>query len=101
MKRPKNFRGNTDHSSTPARGGSVTRRYTRGNLSAARATHKPRRHGAHASSNGLGMRPPGCGVVDYQDPNGKHAPRVYTGSVEDAPPDLLVADEQHPLEVSP
>jgi hypothetical protein len=84
---------------TPASGGKYARRVRRGCLTAERETHTPRRHGAPASSGGTRMRPPGSGVVNYQDPNGKHEPRVYegetlvdpetativSGSVEDAP----------------
>lgn len=60
--------GRRSHATKPARGGSVSRRYARGALSAERATHTRRLHGAPRSSNGLGMRPPGCGIVEYQNP---------------------------------
>lgn len=80
----------TKHPTHVAQGGSLMRRLQR-TVTAARATHRERRHGAQGSSGGLRMRPPGGGVIDFQDPAGMYAPRVYTGDVSAG--DLIIADE--------
>ena len=68
-----------DHAASPAGGGKYARRIRRGNLTATRVTHTKRPHGVPPSSGGLGMRPPGGGLCNYQDPNDRHAPRMYAG----------------------
>ncbi len=74
---------------TPASGGKLLRRYRR-NADATRDTAPHRTHGAVGRSPNF-MRPPSAGHVDYQDPKGKHAPRIYTGAV-DAVTDALVGN---------
>jgi hypothetical protein len=63
-----------------ASGGKLLRRYRR-NADATRDLAPARRHGARGRSPNF-MRPPSAGHVDYQDPNGKRAPRIYTGAID-------------------
>lgn len=100
------FAGEQHPPARPASGGKLVRRILRGAMTAARELHRRRRHGAPVSTGGLGMRPPGCGVVNYQDPRGKHLPRMYageplvdpetasivSGSVDETPPDVFELD---------
>lgn len=63
-----------------ASGGKLLRRYRR-NADATRDLAPRRLHGARGQSPNF-MRPPGCGAVDYQDPAGKRAPRIYSGAID-------------------
>jgi hypothetical protein len=63
-----------------ARGGSVARSILR-TITGDRYMRTKRVRGPSRGAFGW-MRPPGGGVVNYQDPSGKHAPRIYTGAAK-------------------
>lgn len=74
------FNGEPHPPAVRASGGKLARRIVRGVMTATRELHRKRRHGPPVSGGGLFMRPPGCGSVNYQDPKGKHTPRMYAGA---------------------
>lgn len=85
------FKNEPHPPATPASGGKLARQILR-NISGARYDRRKRPRGPMMGTAGLGMRPPGCGSVDYQDPTGKRAPRVYSGEPTDAAPECKTCD---------
>jgi hypothetical protein len=73
------FRDEPRPAATPASGGKRVRQIRR-TVTGARWERYPRRRGMPGSTLGLGMRPPGCGAVEYQG-KAKLVSRLPSGRV--------------------